>query len=88
MTYLLSESEDSGDSGYEFLNTPEVTPSKEKTEEEADKDVRKKRYEMTEEEDLESSIDFILNMENPNYREPAKCIRLTCPLTGIQYYVD
>ena len=78
----------SEDSGYEFLNTPEVTPSEEKTEEEADKDVRKKRYEMTEEEDLESSIDFILNMEDPNYREPEKCIGLTCPLTGEQYYVD
>ena len=85
---MVSGSEDSGDSGYEFINTPEVTPPKEKTEEEADKDVRKKRYEMTEEEDLESSIDFILNMENPNYREPEKCIGLTFPLTGEQYYVD
>ena len=76
------------DSGYEFLNTPKVTPSEEKTEEGADKDVRQKRYVMTDEEDLESSIDFILNMEDPNYREPEKCIGLTCPLTGEQYYVD
>ena len=84
----MSGSEDSGDSGYEFINTPEVTLPKEKAEEEADKDSQKKRYEMTEEEDLESSIDFILNMENPNYKEPTKCIGLTCPLTGEQYYVD
>ena len=86
----MSGSEDSGDSGYEFINTPEVALPKEKTEEEeADKDSqKKKRYEMTEEEDLESSIDFILNMENPDYKEPTKCIGLTCPLTGEQYYVD
>ena len=35
---LVSGSEDSG---YEFLNTPKVVPSEEKTEEETDKDVRK-----------------------------------------------
>ena len=85
---LVSGSEDSGDSGYEFINTPEVAIPKEKTEEEANKDSQKKRYEMTEEEELESSIDFILNMENPDYKEPTKCIGLTCPLTGEQYYVD
>ena len=39
-----------------------------------------------EEKELEESIEFILNMEDPNYEEP--CIGLTCPLTGEQYYVD
>ena len=78
----------SKDSGYEFLNTPKAVPSEEKTEEEPERDVRKKRYTMTEEEDLESSIDFILNMKDPNYKEPEPCIGLTCPLTGEQYYVD
>ena len=41
---LVSGSEDSG---YEFLNTPKAAPSEEKTEEEPEKDVRKKRYTMT-----------------------------------------
>ena len=36
----------------------------------------------------ESTIDFILNMENPDYKEPEPCTGLTCPLTGEQYYVD
>ena len=62
--------------------------TEEKAEEEPGKDERKKKYEMTEEEELESSIDFILNMEDPNYKEPEPCISLTCPLTGEQYYVD
>ena len=82
---LVSGSEDSG---YEFLNTPKAVLTEEKAEEEPGKDVRKKKYSMTEEEELESSIDFILNMEDPNYKEPEPCIGLTCPLTGEQYYVD
>ena len=36
----------------------------------------------------ESTINFILNMEDPNYRDPEPCTGLTCPLTGEQYYVD
>ena len=82
---LVSGSEDSG---YEFLNTPKAVPTEEKAEEEQEKYVRKKKYSMTEEEQLESSIDFILNMEDPNYKEPEPCIGLTCPLMGEQYYVD
>ena len=56
---LLSGSEDSG---YEFLNTPKNVATEEKAEEEPRKDDRKKKYSMTEEEELESSIDFILSM--------------------------
>ena len=41
-----------------------------------------------EEKKLEESIEFILNMEDPNYKDPEPCIGLTCPLTGEQYYVD
>ena len=41
-----------------------------------------------EEKELEESIEFILNMEDPNYKEKEPCIGLTCPLTGEQYYVD
>ena len=41
-----------------------------------------------EEEQLKDSINFILNMEDPNYKTPEPCISLTCPLTGEQYYVD
>ena len=41
-----------------------------------------------EEEQLEDSINFILNMVDPNYKDPEPCIGLTCPLTGEQYYAD
>ena len=41
-----------------------------------------------EEKELEDSIEFILNMEDPNFKEPEPCIGLTCPLTGEQYYID
>ena len=36
----------------------------------------------------ESTINFILHMENPDYKDPEPCTGLTCPLTGEQYYVD
>ena len=36
----------------------------------------------------ESTINFILNMEDPGYKDPEPCTGLTCPLTGEQYYVD
>ena len=92
---LVSGSEDSG---YEFLNTPnnnekefkdttaeeepsEVTSDKTKKDINEDVDEGEKR-------ELEESIEFILNMEDPNYKEPEPCIGLTCPLTGEQYYVD
>ena len=50
---LVSGSEDSG---YEFLNTPKAVPSEEKAEEEPEKDVRKKRYSMTEEEEVKTQL--------------------------------
>ena len=49
---------------------------------------KRKKYDIDEQEELESSLEFILNMEDPNYKEPEPCIGLTCPLTGEQYYVD
>ena len=48
----------------------------------------KDTYSENEEEQLEESINFILNMEDPNYKTPEPCIGLTRPLTGEQYYVD
>ena len=48
----------------------------------------KDTYSENEEEQLKESINFILNMEDPNYKTPEPCIGLTCPLTGEQYYVD
>ena len=91
---LVSGSEDSG---YEFLNTPtnqerefsDITAEeepKEVTSEKAKRD--NNNSDVDEEKELEDSIEFILNMEDPNYKEPEPCIGLTCPLTGEQYYVD
>ena len=34
----------------------------------------------------ESTINFISNMEDPDYKDPEPCTGLTCPLTGEQYY--
>ena len=44
--------------------------------------------ENNEEAQLQESIDFILNMEDPSYKDPEPCTGLTCPLTREQYYVD
>ena len=86
---LVSGSEDSG---YEFLNTPTNNEKelKDTTAEEEPSDKTKKDIcdDVNEERELEESINFILNMEDPNYKEPEPCIGLTCPLTGEQYYVD
>ena len=84
---LVSGSEDSG---YEFINTPKNEEQETKAEEEPNRDTSEKvktdkKYDIDEEEELESSI---LNMEDPNYKEPEPCIGLTCPLTSEQYYVD
>ena len=49
---------------------------------------RDRNSDIDEEKELEESIEFILKMEDPNYKEPEPCIGLTCPLTGEQYYVD
>ena len=36
----------------------------------------------------ELTVDFILNLEDENYKPPTPCIGLTCPLTGEQYFID
>ena len=90
---LVSGSEDSG---YEFLNTPtnqgkefNDTTAEEEPNEVTNRKVKSDRNnDIDEEKELEDSIEFILNMEDPNYKEPEPCIGLTCPLTGEQYYVD
>ena len=88
------EADTTEDSGYVFLNMP---PSTEDEDPEADKKIKEEEKEtlykgidnVDKEAQLEeSTIDFILNMENPNYKEPEPCTGLTCPLTGEQYYVD
>ena len=97
---LVSGGEDSSeDSGYDFLNMPtndeekdfeaaaEIKEETRGTEEEKSKE-NKDTYSENEEEQLEESINFILNMEDPNYKAPEPCIGLTCPPTGEQYYVD
>ena len=88
---LVSGSEDSG---YEFLNTPTNNEKdfKDTTAEEkpgdSDKNKRDTCNDVNEEKELEESINFILNMEDPDYKTPEPCIGLTCPLTGERYYVD
>ena len=86
---LVSGSEDSG---YEFLNTPtneekdfKATATEDKP---SDSDNRDSCNNENEEEQLEESINFILNMEDPDYKTPEPCIGLTCPLAGEQYYVN
>ena len=88
---LVSGSEDSG---YEFLNTPtnnekdfKDTAAEEKPGD-SDKNERDTCNDVNKEKELEESINFILNMEDPDYKTPGPCIGLTCPLTGEQYYVD
>ena len=88
---LVSGSEDSG---YDFLNTPTNEEEKdfEATAEEKPKEDKdsydKDNYSENEEEHLEESINFILNIEDPDFKAPEPCTGLTCPLTGEQYYVD
>ena len=89
-----NEEETSEDSGYDFLNTPTNEEEKDDFEapaetEEENRDAEEKVKENrdctseNEEKQLEDSINFILNMEDPNYKDPEPC--LTCPLTGEQY---
>ena len=95
LSELVSGSEVSGseDSGYEFLNTPtneekdfKATAIEDKSKEDiANKDNCNSE---NEEEQPEESINFILNMEDPDYKTPEPCIGLTCPLMGEQYYVN
>ena len=94
---VSDETDTSKDSGYAFLNTPTSTKEEDKDNAEAEERERKKkkqeRYKEIDRVDeeariQESTINFILNMENPNYKEPEPCIGLICPLTGEQYYLD
>ena len=69
---LVSGSEDSG---YEFLNTPtnqeefrDTTAEEEPSEVTSEKTKRDINNDVDEERELEESIEFILNMEDPNYR--------------------
>ena len=90
---LVSGSEDSG---YEFLNTPtnqekefkDTAAEEEPSDKTSDKTKRDISDDVNEERELEESINFILNMEDPNYKTPEPCIGLTCLLTGEKYYVD
>ena len=86
---LLSDEADTrGDSGYAFLNTPPSTEEDDAEAEEKDREEEKvKMYKEIDKIDeearmQESTINFILNMDNPDYKEPEPCVGLTCPLTG------
>ena len=91
---VSDEADTTGDSGYAFLITPPSTEEEDAEAEERDREEEKqKMYKEIDKIDgdvhmQESTIDFILNMENPDYKEPEPCTGLTCPLTGQQYYVD
>ena len=88
---VCDEVDTTADSGYAFLNTPPSTEEEDANGAEAE-EKEKKKQEMYREIDRineearmqESTIDFILNMENPNYKEPEPCIGLICLLTGEQ----
>ena len=75
---LVSGGEDSSeDSGYDFLNTPTNKEVKdfEAATEEKPKEVRDIHSE-NEEEQLEESINLILNIEDLNYKVPEPCMGL------------
>ena len=94
--------ETSEDSGYDFINEStneedkdfEASPegatetTEEKEEEQKEVNTHRDISDDNEETQLQDSIDFILNMEDPDYKDPEPCTGLTCPLTGEQYYVD
>ena len=76
------------DSGYAFLNTPQSTEEEDANTEEEEKEKKKqamyKEIDRIDEEARmqELTVDFILNMDDPNYKPPTSC------LTGEQYYID
>ena len=93
---LVSDDADTSmDSGYAFLNTPPST-EEEDAKNTKDEEREKKKQAMYKEIDRrdeearmqELTVDFILNMDDPNYTPPEPCIGLTWPLTGKQYYID
>ena len=87
---VSDEADTTADSGYAFLNTPPSTKEEDVNDAEAD-EKEKKKQEMYKEIDRideearmqESTIDFILNMENPNYKVPEPCIGPTLSLIHI-----
>ena len=71
----------------DFEAAPETTEEQE--EEKKEENMYKEIDENDKEAQLqESAINFLLNMEDPDYKDPEPCTGLTCPLTGEQYYVD
>ena len=89
---VSNEADTSTDSGYAFLNTPPSTEEEDANDDEKEEKEKKKQAMYWEIDRIdeearmqESTIDFILNMDNPNYKEPEPCIDLTCLLTGEQY---
>ena len=82
------------DSGYTFLNRPPSTEEEDANTEDEEKEKKKQAmYKEIDRIDEEARmqklrVDFILNMDDPNYKPPMPCIGLTCPLTGEQYYID
>ena len=95
MPELVSDDVDtSADSGYAFLNTPPSTKEEDASTEDEEKEQKKqamyKEINRIDEEARmqELTVDFILNMDDPDYKPLEPCIGLTCPLTGEQYYID
>ena len=91
---VSDEADTTGDSGYAILN---MLPSTEEDDAEAEeKDREEGKVKMYKEIDKiveearmqESTIDFILNIDNLDYKEPEPCTGLTCHCTGEQYYLD
>ena len=84
---VSDEADTSQDSGYSFLNTPpsaedEDFGAAEKTKEEEAEEKKETMYKVIDKADKEaqleeSTINFILNMENPDYKDPEPC---TCLL--------
>ena len=75
------------------MATPETTEEQKEEKDEEKNEVN--TYRNTSEKDEEVQLQvftiyFILNMEDPNYKDPEPCTGLTCPLTLTreQYYVD
>ena len=89
---VSDEVDTSEDSGYAFLNTPPSAEDEDfeaeekiKEEEEEKKETMYKAIDKADKEaqSEESTINFILNMENLDYKEPEPCTGLTCPIIGV-----
>ena len=95
---VSDEADTSEDSGYAFLNTSpsaedEDFGAAERTKEEEEAEEKKETmYKVIDKADKEaqleeSTINFILNMENPDYKDPEPCTGLTCHLTGFAGHI-